>query len=322
MPVIGPFAPDEARVTQLPVVMLMGPTGAGKSAMALALALEFGCEIVNVDSAQVYRGMDIGTAKASPAERRAVPHHLLDLCDPAEAYSVARFRADALATISEIRARRQIPLLVGGTGLYFKALLHGLSDLPAADPAIRSGLRTELETAGSQALHARLARIDPPAAARIHPNDPQRILRALEVHAQTGQPMSALLGRTPDTVLPFPVAAWVLAPATREALHARLAQRFRVMLERGLVNEVMALWSRGDLCADLPALRAVGYRAVWRYLEGRTTHARMVEEAIVATRQLAKRQFTWFRGMPETKWWDSADTALGEHLRQAFAKLL
>lgn len=322
MPANGPAALDDARMTQLPVVMLMGPTGAGKSSMALALALEFGCEIVNVDSAQVYRGMDIGTAKASPAERRAVPHHLLDLCDPAEAYSAARFRADALATISQIRARRQIPLLVGGTGLYFKALLHGLSDLPAADPAIRGGLRTELETAGSQALHARLALIDPRTAARIHPNDPQRILRALEVHAQTGQPMSALLERGSNTVLPFPIATWVLAPVTREALHVRLARRFLAMLERGLVNEVIALWSRGDLSADMPALRAVGYRAVWRYLEGRTTYAGMVEEAIVATRQLAKRQFTWFRGMPETTWWDSDEPALGERLHEAFAKLL
>ncbi|MBM4228477.1 MAG: tRNA (adenosine(37)-N6)-dimethylallyltransferase MiaA [Gammaproteobacteria bacterium] len=313
---------EDTDLTRLPVVMLMGPTGAGKSAMALALAQEFGGEIVNVDSAQVYRGMDIGTAKASPAERRTVPHHLLDLCDPAEVYSAARFRADALVTISEIRARGRIPLLVGGTGLYFRALLQGLSDLPAADPVIRSGLRTELERSGSQTLHARLARLDPRAAARIHPNDPQRILRALEVHAQTGQPMSTLLERTSDTVLPFPVVIWVLAPATREALHARLARRFLSMLERGFVNEVMALWSRGDLSPDMPALRAVGYRAVWRYLEGRVTHAAMVDEAIVATRQLAKRQFTWFRSMSDTTWWDSADMAVGQRLRQAFAKLL
>lgn len=307
---------------QLPVVMLMGPTGAGKSAMALALAREFDGEIVNVDSAQVYRGMDIGTAKASPPERRAVPHHLLDLCDPAEAYSAARFRADALVTISEIRARQRIPLLVGGTGLYFKALLHGLSDLPASDPAIRAVLRGELEVAGSHALHARLAGIDPPAAARIHPNDPQRILRALEVHAQTGQAMSTLQEGATDRVLPFPFVAWVLAPATRETLHERLARRFLAMLERGLVNEVIALWSRGDLSPDMPALRAVGYRAVWRYLEGRTTHAAMVEEAVVATRQLAKRQFTWFRGMPETRWWNSDEPTLGERLHEAFAKLL
>ncbi len=307
---------------QIPVVMLMGPTGAGKSAAALALAREFGCEIVNVDSAQVYRGMDIGTAKASPVERRAVAHHLLDLCDPAEAYSAARFRADALAVIDDIRGRQRIPLLVGGTGLYFKALLQGLSVLPAADSRIRAGLRAELEVSGSQALHARLARVDPQIAARIHPNDPQRILRALEVHAQTGQPMSALLAYPASVALPFPTAAWVLAPATRENLHARLAQRFHAMLERGFINEVAGLWSRGDLTADMPALRAVGYRAIWQYLEGQTAYAGMVEQAIAATRQLAKRQFTWFRGMTEVCWWDSDEAGLNGRLRQAFAKLL
>ncbi len=309
-------------MNQIPVVMLMGPTGAGKSATALDLAREFGCEIVNVDSAQVYRGMDIGTAKASPVERRAVPHHLLDLCDPAEAYSAARFRADALAAIDEIRARQRVPLLVGGTGLYFKALLEGLSDLPAADSFIRAGLHAELEVSGSQALHARLAQVDPQTAARVHPNDPQRILRALEVHAQTGQPMSALLADPARKALPFPTAAWVLAPATRENLHARLARRFHAMLERGFINEVAGLWSRGDLSADMPALRAVGYRAVWCYLEGQTSYTQMVEQAIAATRQLAKRQFTWFRGMSEVSWWNSDEAGLNGRLQQAFAKLL
>lgn len=304
--------------TDVPLVCLMGPTGAGKSAVALALAREFPVEIVSVDSALVYRGMDIGTAKPTPFERRAIPHHLVDICDPGEAYSAARFRTDALRAIAAIRARGRVPLLVGGTGLYFKALQQGLTDLPAAPPDVRHALQAELAARGSVALHARLATLDPARAARIHPHDPQRILRALEIHATSGRTMSAWLADDRPGP-PMPMLNWVLAPADRAVLHTRVEQRFHAMLERGFVNEVAALRARGDLGPDTPAMRAVGYRAVWRYLAGELTREAMVEAGVAATRQLAKRQFTWFRALADATWWDSADRMLMDRLRAALA---
>lgn len=300
----------------LPAICLMGPTGSGKTAAALSLARHFPCEIVSVDSAQVYQGLDIGTAKPDPGERRAVPHHLLDLCDPADAYSAARFARDALLAVAAIRERGRIPLLVGGTGLYFRALEEGLSPMPAAAPAIRARLQDELTTRGSAVLHARLQDVDPEAAARIHPNDPQRILRALEVYLTAGVPISALQRAKPVPPLSGCIR-WILAPASRPELHARLARRFAVMLERGFINEVAALRSRGDLDLDRPAMRAVGYRAVWRFLAGELTRPAMVDEAVAATRQLAKRQFTWFRRVEDAVWWDSETPDLHARLRQA-----
>ena len=300
----------------LPAICLMGPTGSGKTDAALALAKYFPCEIVSVDSAQVYRGLDIGTAKPDPGQRRAVPHHLIDLCDPTDAYSAARFAEDALRVVAAIRGRGRIPLLVGGTGLYFRALEEGLSPMPSADADLRARLQAELGECGSAVLHARLQEVDPVAAARIHPNDPQRILRALEVYLTVGVPISALQRAKPIPPLTGCIH-WILAPASRPALHARLAHRFAVMLERGLINEVAGLRARGDLDLNRPAMRAVGYRAVWRFLEGELSRPSMVDEAVAATRQLAKRQFTWFRRVEDAVWWDSAATDLDSRLRLA-----
>jgi tRNA dimethylallyltransferase len=304
---------------RLPVVCLMGPTGAGKTACALALAARFPLEIVSVDSAQVYRGLDIGSAKPDPVMRRAVPHHLLDICDPAESYSAARFRDDALQCIADIHGRGRVPLLVGGTGLYFRALCQGLAPLPAADVTLRAELQAEHAAAGTGAMYVRLQAVDPTSAARIHPNDPQRILRALEVYRVAGRPMSALLARREGGLADYPLVKWVIAPAARASLHARLRARFLEMLARGLVNEVHALRARRDLDLDRPALRAVGYRAVWQYLEGELTHETMVEAAVVATRQLAKRQYTWFRAERDAQWWESDDRELVSRLAAAFA---
>jgi tRNA dimethylallyltransferase len=302
-----------------PVVFLMGPTGSGKSRLALALAERVPLEIVSVDSAQVYRGLDVGTAKPNPAVRRRVPHHLIDVCDPSASYSAARFRADASTAIEAIRARGRLPLLVGGTGLYFRALERGLAALPAADDDLRRALATELARDGSEALHARLAQVDAAAAARIHPRDPQRVLRALEVHAQTGRPLTALWRERRLAPLAPPPLKLALAPRARAVLHRRLEQRFHDMLDRGLVNEVRALRARGDLTAASPALRSVGYREVWRYLEGELGWEEMVTRALAATRQLAKRQLTWLRREPGVAWLegehDAALAAVGDALR-------
>lgn len=303
-----------------PLICLMGPTGAGKTACALALAREFPIEVVSVDSAQVYRGLDIGTAKPDPAERRRLPHHLVDVCDPAEAYSAARFAEAARLAVADIRARGRTPLLVGGTGLYLRALLEGLSSLPAADPVVRAALQAELARDGAPALHARLCTIDPRSAGRIHPHDPQRILRALEVHAQCGIPLSVLQDGVRNPPPDWTPVIWVIAPSVRATLHARLARRFEDMLARGFVNEVAGLRARSDLTQDKPALRAVGYRAAWRHLAGELAHDAMVETAVTATRQLAKRQLTWFRAVPGAEWWDSEDPQLVSRLCIAFAQ--
>jgi len=275
-------------------LVLAGPTASGKSALALALAQHIGLEIISVDSAQVYRGMDIGTAKPTAAERAQVPHHLIDILDPAERYSAARFASDAARLIGEINQRDRVALLVGGTMLYLKALLQGLHPLPEADMQVRAAIDARAAEHGWPALHAQLAHVDPAAAARLAPHDAQRIQRALEVWQVTGQPLSRLQRQRPPAGLPVPLIA--LEPVERGWLHARIAERFEQMLQRGLLDEVRALRARGDLHAALPSMRCVGYRQAWQALDSGTT-AGLRERGIAATRQLAKRQLTWQRSM-------------------------
>lgn len=282
------------------VVALMGPTASGKTAAALELARRMPAEIISVDSALVYRDMDIGTAKPTPAERASVPHHLIDILDPSESYSAMQFRQDALRLTEDIQARGKLPLLVGGTMLYFKALQDGLDELPQADPALRAQLDKEAAESGVPALHARLATLDPGTAARLKPNDAQRIQRALEIIMLTGQPMSALLAQAPKAELPFRLLPIALEPSDRSVLHERIAVRFDAMLNapEGLLAEVQKLRARGDLHLGLPSMRCVGYRQAWEYLDGAYDFAAMREKGIAATRQLAKRQLTWLRSMP------------------------
>lgn len=282
------------------VVCLMGPTCTGKTGLALQLAERWPVEIVSVDSALVYRGMDIGTSKPTAVERASVPHHLIDVCDPAEAYSAGRFRRDVLELVPRIRARGRVPLLVGGTMLYFRALTHGLAPLPQADPALRAELDARARASGWPALHAELAQLDPVAAARIRPLDAQRIQRALEVIRLTGRPVSELQRQAEPA--PFAMARFALLPVPREELYARINERFDAMLAAGFLDEVRALHGRGDLDADLPSMRAVGYRQLWQHVEGRCSLAEAVEAARRATRNLAKRQLTWLRADPDTHW--------------------
>lgn len=298
-----------------PAIFLMGPTAAGKTDLAIELSKALPCELISVDSALVYRGMDIGTAKPSAQLLAQHPHYLIDILDPAQSYSAADFRRDALQAMAQITARGNIPLLVGGTMLYFKALLEGLADMPAADAQVRSELEAQALREGWAALHARLAAVDPVSAARIHPNDPQRLVRALEVYQVSGMTMtehrarqsaqSTVAGASTGSQLPYTVANLAIAPAQRSVLHERIAQRFVQMLEQGFVDEVTALRARSDLHAGLPSIRAVGYRQVWDHLDGKLTSFAMQERGIIATRQLAKRQFTWLRGWPEVHWLDS-----------------
>ena len=300
-----------------PAIFLMGPTAAGKTDLAIELTKVLPCELISVDSALVYRGMDIGTAKRSKELLAEFPHRLIDILDPAEAYSAADFRRDALQAMAEITARGKIPLLVGGTMLYYKALVEGLADMPAADPEVRAKIEEEAARLGWQALHEQLAVIDPESAARIHPNDPQRLSRALEVYRVSGQSMTALRQRQSAQSteaaasglqqLPYTVANLAIAPANRQVLHRRIEQRFTLMLEQGFIDEVVALRERSDLHAGLPSIRAVGYRQVWDYLDGKLTSAEMRERGIIATRQLAKRQFTWLRSWTDLHWLDSLD---------------
>ena len=281
----------------IPAVLLMGPTASGKSALALALAERFDVEIVSVDSAQIYRGMDIGTAKPDAATRARVTHHLIDIVDPTESYSAARFCADALAAAGEIRARGHVPFFVGGTMLYFKALTEGLSALPRADPEVRARIDARAAVEGWIALHALLARTDPATAARLDPADAQRIQRALEVFEITGRPVSALHGaRAPASAL-GPVISVAIVPPDRAALHAAIAERFDAMLRAGLVDELRHLRARHALARDLPSMRCVGYRQAWEFLDGDIDAAGLRAKGIAATRQLAKRQFTWLRAM-------------------------
>ena len=287
---------------QLPtVVFLMGPTASGKTALAIELVKRLPCDIISVDSALVYRGMDIGTAKPTAEEQAQAPHRLLDLIDPTEAYSAADFRRDALREIESIVAQGRIPLLVGGTMLYYKALLEGLSPLPAADPLIRQAIETEAEQIGWDALHAQLQQIDPVSAARIHPNDPQRLSRALEVYRISGKTLTELT-QTKGEQLPYRTLQFAIAPSDRELLRQRIAERYKLMLSQGFEQEVRALYQRGDLNADLPSIRCVGYRQMWEYLDGQLSYDEMVYRGIVATCQLAKRQMTWLRGWQNVTW--------------------
>ncbi len=278
-----------------PAIFLMGPTASGKTELAVQLAQHIDAEIISVDSALVYRGMDIGTAKPTLQERQGIPHHLIDIIDPSEAYSTGRFRKSALQLMDEITLRGKIPLLTGGTMLYFNSLFSGLADLPEADSEIRKKLDEELAEKGKETLHKRLYNIDPESAKRIHPNDPQRVQRALEVYEISGKPISQIFREAEQTVIPFNKIKLIVAPEDRKLLHAKIAKRFEIMLGQGLVEEVSVLYHRGDLAADFPAIRAVGYRQVWSYLQGEYDLDRMKEKGIIATRQLAKKQFTWLR---------------------------
>jgi tRNA dimethylallyltransferase len=298
--------------TKPPAVAIMGPTASGKTAAALEIARHIPSEIISVDSALVYRGMDAGTAKPTREEQAAVPHHLIDIIDPADAYSVMQFRNDALRLTIEIASRGKLPLLVGGTMLYFKALQDGLDTLPQADPALRAQLSDEIARIGAPAMHARLAEIDPATAARLKPNDVQRIQRALEVFELTGQRMSQLLSGAPKTDLPFELLPIALEPSDRSMLHARIAARFDAMLNEqtiGLIDEVAALRARGDLHPGLPSMRCVGYRQAWEFLDGAYGRDTLREKGIAATRQLAKRQLTWLRSMPNRIVVDCLDAA-------------
>lgn len=284
-------------------VAIMGPTASGKTAAALAIAKEHPVEIISVDSALVYRGMDIGTAKPSAEELASVPHHLIDIIDPLDAYSVMQFRDDTLRLVADISARGRLPLLVGGTMMYFKGLVDGLDDLPTADAAVRARIDAEAARIGWPGMHATLQTLDPVTAARLAPNDAQRINRALEIIELSGQPMSALLAKREKTELPFDLLSFALEPSDRAVLHGRIAQRFDQMLgssdASGIVAEVARLRARGDLHPNLPSMRCVGYRQSWDYLDGRIDRPTLRETGIVATRQLAKRQLTWLRSMPE-----------------------
>ncbi len=299
-----------------PAILLMGPTASGKTELAVELAARLPVELVSVDSALVYRGMDIGTAKPDADTLARAPHRLIDICDPTESYSAARFRDDALREMGEITAAGRIPLLVGGTMLYFRALQQGLAQMPAADPLLRKRLEKEMAGSGLAALHRRLGEVDPASAARIHPNDPQRTLRALEVWELTGTPLSELQSQAAGRqAFPYRAIKLVRAPASREILRERIARRFLQMLEQGFEAEVRNLWSRGDLSADLPAMRAVGYRQLLGYIEGHYSHDEMVSKGITATRQLAKRQMTWLRSEADCHWLDEGGDVIEQAMK-------
>jgi tRNA dimethylallyltransferase len=290
----------------------MGPTAAGKTALAMALHEALPVDLISVDSSQVYRGMDIGTAKPSAEELRQAPHRLIDIRDPADPYSAADFVADANREMEKIWQEQRIPLLVGGTIFYFHSLEYGLSELPAADPAVREQLLDEADKIGWPAMHARLARYDPESAARIHPNDAQRVQRALEVLEVSGQGITEISREAPPKAMAQTPIKLALVPEDREVLRVRIADRFMAMLQKGLVEEVEALYRRGDLNPQLPAMRMVGYRQVWEYLEGKIVYNQMVERGITATRQLAKRQLTWLRSYEGVEIFTDTDPRLRE----------
>lgn len=285
-------------------ILLMGPTAAGKTDLAIELREALNGEIVSVDSAMIYRGMDIGSAKPSADELRRAPHRLIDIRDPVEAYSAAEFREDALREMQDIVAKGKVPLLVGGTMMYFKRLMDGVANLPSADPAVRQKLEQVAREQGLEALHRRLGEVDPESASRIHPNDPQRLMRALEVHEISGQSLTELWNRQQPQNFPFRTLSIGLAPADRAVLHERIARRFSLMLEAGFLDEVATLRARGDLSLELPSMKCVGYRQAWHYLNGDYDLAEMRYRGVVATRQLAKRQLTWLRSWPELHWVD------------------
>ena len=288
------------------VIFLMGPTAGGKTSLAVELVKHLPLEIISVDSAMVYRGMDIGTAKPTRDVLEAAPHRLIDICDPTEAYSAGRFRRDAMTAIEEIRENGRIPVLVGGTGLYFRSLEQGFSDLPSTDPALRARLTRMLRERGSAALHAELSRVDPASAGRLHPNDSQRIQRALEVYEMTGTALSILIAEGRLGAFPGNIVKLALAPPDRRIIREQARQRFIRMLDNGLVDEVNGFFTREDMHGGLSSMRLVGYRQVWCYLAGRFSYSEMRERAVIATRQLAKRQLTWLRAEQNLTWFDSS----------------
>ncbi|MES9824978.1 MAG: tRNA (adenosine(37)-N6)-dimethylallyltransferase MiaA [Candidatus Thiodiazotropha endolucinida] len=292
----------------------MGPTASGKTALAVELVERLPLEIISVDSALIYRGMDIGTAKPDQATLRIAPHRLIDIRDPSQSYSAAAFREDALTEMAEITRAGRVPLLVGGTMLYFKALEEGLSDLPEADPGIRARLEQELHRLGLEALHQRLSCLDSAAGGRIHANDPQRILRALEVIEISGKTLTELQQGCVGHTFPYSVLKLVRAPLERSLLHARIERRFREMLAQGFEREVSALMRRGDLSPAMPSMRAVGYRQILSYLLGELSRDEMIERGIIATRQLAKRQFTWLRSCKGCHWLDEEGDVIEQAL--------
>ncbi len=298
-------------------VLLMGPTGAGKSDLALRLAEALPLEIISVDSALVYRGMDIGTAKPTAQIRARYPHHLIDIRDPAMSYSAGEFTRDAAQAMHDIWRRGRQPLLVGGTMLYFHALTAGIAELPEADPGVRAQIDAQGASAGWAAVHRELAAVDPAAAARIHVNDPQRIQRALEVYRLTGETITRLQQRRASVFADITVIELALAPLERSVLHATIGLRFKAMLAAGLLEEVRTLYDRGDLRAEHPSMRAVGYRQLWRHLAGQCTLQEAAEQAIAATRQLAKRQLTWLRRRERAQWFDSLRSGVAQVIFEA-----
>ena len=298
-----------------PAILLMGPTASGKTELAVELAKHLPVDLISVDSALVYRRMNIGTAKPEPGVLSQAPHRLIDICDPEQAYSVTQFRQDALREMADITATGRIPLLVGGTMLYFRALQEGLSNLPESDPAVRANLEQRLAREGLAVLHEQLGEVDPEAAGRIHANDPQRILRALEVWEISGQPLSKLQGEKRESGMPYRAIKLVRAPAERSVLHERIERRFHAMLQQGFEQEVRSLILRPGVVPDLPSMRAVGYRQMVGYLLGDYGYDEMIEKGIAATRQLAKRQFTWLRREEHAHWLDES----GDILEQALA---
>lgn len=301
----------------LPVIAIMGPTASGKTGLALDIAAKVESEVISVDSALVYKGMDIGTAKPTQEEQAGVVHHLIDIIDPAQSYSVSQFVNDTNALIGDILARGKVPILAGGTMMYFNALINGISPLPKSDEKIRDEITQQAQRLGWSKLHDELRGIDPISGERIHPNDPQRITRALEVYRSTGKTLTHWQQQEGEKC-PYNIAQFAIAPADRAVLHERIATRFDLMLEQGFENEVVKLYERSDLHEDLPSIRSVGYRQMWQYLDGQLSYAEMRERGIIATRQLAKRQLTWLRGWEQVTW---LDTFANDNLTKITAKV-
>ena len=301
----------------LPVIAIMGPTASGKTGLALDIAAKVESEVISVDSALVYKGMDIGTAKPTQEEQAGVVHHLIDIIDPAQSYSVSQFVNDTNALIGDILARGKVPILAGGTMMYFNALINGISPLPKSDEKIRDEITQQAQRLGWSKLHDELRGVDPISGERIHPNDPQRITRALEVYRSTGKTLTHWQQQEGEKC-PYNIAQFAIAPADRTVLHERIATRFDLMLEQGFENEVVKLYERSDLHEDLPSIRSVGYRQMWQYLDGQLSYAEMRERGIIATRQLAKRQLTWLRGWEQVTW---LDTFANDNLTKITAKV-
>lgn len=293
-----------------PAIFIMGPTASGKTALACALYDELSCELISVDSALVYKDMNIGTAKPTAEELERYPHHLIDIRDPSEPYSAADFREDVLRVMAEVTERGNIPVLVGGTMLYFKFLLEGAADLPEADEIVRKQIEDEAAEKGWPAIHEQLAKVDPESAARLNPNDPQRVQRALEVYRVTGKTLTEHWAQQQEKRISYQVVQFAICPKERKTLHERIEMRFDQMLKDGFVDEVRALYQRGDLHENLPAIRAVGYRQVWEFLDGQLDYDDMIFKGVVATRQLAKRQITWLRSWQNLHWLESEDPNL------------